>query len=98
MHRCNRVLSQLQLGVSKPLQRLIRLCVPFLLDVPTRAFRAKVNPSPERHGRNESRAEVEPPRYRAGILDGEISAETEENTEGRPLEMVSASLVGAPGS
>jgi hypothetical protein len=79
------VASCLQFRVSKSLERRVGFGIAALLDVPARAFRAKVHTKPERHCRNESRAKLQSPRNRTGILDGKIGREAEENAKGGPL-------------
>lgn len=71
--------SRLDRRVAQPEQRLPRPRVPLLLDVPPRALGAKVRPRQQGDGRDEGRAELQPPRERAGLADGQVGARAQED-------------------
>ena len=78
------IASGLKRRVSQTKQRAVRLVVPVLLDVPARGFRAHENSDHEGNGRDEGRAKLQTPGDCARVDDGQIGAETEEDTEGGP--------------
>ena len=74
----------LERSISETAQRSVSIRLTTLLDVPTRRFWAEVNTNEERDCRNHRRSQLQSPCDRPDVVDRQIGAEPEENTERSP--------------
>ena len=78
------VASCLQGGVAKAEKGPESIVVAVLLNIPAWRFRAEVHANHKRNGWDESGAKLKTPGDVAGVGNGKVGAETEEDTESCP--------------